>query len=252
MISDILHDYEAEDWTFMNIRNEIFKARFPWFVVSFSDDSNFPWAVRTDIERLFQLCISFRSIDDCSGYIKTELNTNINTVHRRLISEFCYQINLIDESLDDLIDSIKGIQLIQFIISVLERSLLWNDPDPSWPSDFYSILFFANDTVRRNEKIPNDNIDKLEMIGTEYVSEKGYSHVFYKLESVCFHLQKGQLYDDMNTLAKQTHVVLIDSIRIFHEYKYSSLSENDFEKYIDSRIVQETEWCKHKLTSLIT
>jgi hypothetical protein len=218
--------------------------------IHFDDNSKFPWAVETELNKLFQFCVSFDSSEQCLYFIKNHLNIDLDIIHKELISEFCYKTTLIDEKIDELIEKTDRIELLKLSVVTLDRSLAWNVPSPSWISDFHTIMNNCLNLIEKHLSEVNSITNELSIVGHDFETNESYTHSFYRMENVCKLLEQGYLYDDMTTIAKQTVLTLEESIRIFHGNKYSTLSDDDFEKKIEERVSKEIQWCKQKLTHL--
>ncbi len=248
LISKLLNTIKPNDWTFLDISNDVLKSRYPWMNVHFDDNSKFPWAVETELNKLFQFCVSFDSSEQCLDFLKSHLHIDLNIIHKELISEFCYKTTLIDENIDDLIEKKDRIALLKLSVATLDRSLAWHVPSSSWMSDFHSIMNDCLHIIEKHIADVNAITNELSIVGHDFETYESHTHSFYRMENVCKLLEQGYLYDDMTIIAKQTVLTLEESIRIFHGNKYSALNDDDFEKKIEERVSKEIQWCKQKLT----
>jgi hypothetical protein len=161
----------------------------------------------------------------------------------KLISQFCYHPSQVEDNLDFLIDSSNDIALLNFTYLTLDRALLWFDPDPSWMSDFFYMLNEAQTIVARQDHRNLTRVDHIDVQMAEYVSMEDYTHVYYRFHNICLQLQKGEIFFDLASIAKQANIALMNSINRFYEYKRSSLSEIQYDKKVDEIMKLESGWC---------
>jgi hypothetical protein len=245
MIAELLKTYSINEWDYLNI-NEIFlRDHHEWININFPlVDLNYPWAIRNDIQRLFHLCISFKSKNEVLDWINNNLDIKPNEVHLGLIDSFCYSKVITNNKLDMAIDKSDDFLLLNFIHSILERALLWYDPEPCWPSDFFYILRIGKSIINQSNKTELVSTESLKTKGVDLVSTDEHTHVFYKFQNICSQLQENKIYSDIKTIAKQSHSALLKSVNLFLEHRISTLDEIRFEKKLDSIMEMETLWCK--------
>lgn len=248
MISLTLRNNAVEDWSYLNINQELLQSRYEWINIYLPEvELKYPWAVRNDILRLFFLCISFESKSEVLSVLKDELNLSLNETHRELINFICYSSVHEKNNLDSIIEISDNQILLNFIYETLERALLWYIPDPSWKSDFYCILEVSKALIEQ-PILENLLLDEsINPKGVQFNSVDEHTHVFYKFQDLCLQLESGRISYDLKTLAIQAHDALIQSIRLRLEFNISSLNEIRFDEKIDSIIVNETEWCTTRL-----
>ena len=245
MIGELLKTYDIADWNYLNIDEKVLRNQYKWININFpSVDLNYPWAVRNDIQRLFHLCISFNTKNEVLYWIKTNLNIELNEVHLKMIDSFCYSKELTNNKIDSIIDESDDFLLLNFIHSTLERALLWYDPEPCWPSDFFHILRIGKSIINQSNKTELISTESLKTKGVYLVSTDEHTHVFYKFQNICSQLQENKIYSDIKTIAKQSHTALLKSVSLFLEHRISALDEIKFEKKLDSIMDMETLWCK--------
>ncbi|PKH51739.1 hypothetical protein CXF68_14065 [Tenacibaculum sp. Bg11-29] len=253
MLSELIEKYNVSDWSYLNIEKHTLIKRYSWVSIYIPDiNLNYPWAVRNDIIRLFYLCISFDSKSEVLKWFLENSKFKLFKPHLKLINLFCYQKSELENNFDLKIESSNNNVLLNFITIVLERSLLWYSPEPTWPSCLTSHL------VKARKTIINVNIENLKSTsilvfkGDDLFDSSDYTHVFYKFKNICNQINKGEIYSDLTTIAKQAHLTLITSIRnnFEHEYNISKLSEIEYERKIDNLIKKETDWCHSQLRLL--
>ncbi len=244
MIGELLKMYNIDNWSYLNINEKVLKEHYKWININFPVDLNYPWAVRNDIQKLFHLCISFKSKNEVLDWIDTNLNVKLNKIHLKMIDSFCYSKELTNNNLDSIIDKTDNLLLLNFIHSTLERALLWYDPEPCWPSDFFYILRIGKAIINQSNKTELISTPSLKAKGVDLVSTDEHTHVFYKFQNICSQLQENKIYSDIKTIAKQSHAALIKSIELFLEHRISTLDEIKFERKLDNIIDIETLWCK--------
>jgi len=172
------------------------------------------------------------------------LNVKLNEVHLKMIKSFSYSKELTNNNLDSIIEKSDDFLLLNFIHSTLERALLWYDPEPCWPSDFFHILTTGKSIINQSNKTELISTELLKTKGVYLVSTDEHTHVFYKFQNICLQLQENKIYSDIKTIAKQSHAALLKSIDIFLERRISTLDEIKFEKKLDGIMDMETLWCK--------
>jgi hypothetical protein len=179
-------------------------------------------------------------------WIEDHLACDILPIHLSLMDIFCYSEDKILESIDELIDKTDDKDLLDFIQITLDRSLLWNRPEPSWPSYFMGILRYTDERLEKRTNQQLTWIDNPEVEGVDFVSGESYTHVFYKFENLINGIVKGELYYEIKDLARQAHDVLLKSMELFFEHGYISsyLSEEAWDRKLNEIALKETHWCK--------
>jgi hypothetical protein len=245
MISEIIKKYTAENWTFLNIEKDVFKKRYAWVrLLPVAENKKYPWAVSKDIRNLFYLCVSYDSLEDFNKENQTWTTTKLLTeIHSRLIHSFCYPNEESNQNLDQLINVSDTSALLNLTFNMLERSLLWCNPEPSWPKDFDYILLKIKPIIERfSEETNFIQTNELKLKGVYQVSIEEYTHVFYKFQVACEQIQNGYLYSELKTIAKQAYGALVQSIQLCFEYLISYVDEQTYQRKIDEIIAKETVW----------
>ncbi len=239
--------YNSLNWNYLEISDEIIKSRYDWVNISFpSEDRKSPWAHEHNIIRLFLLCRTFSSKVKALRWIEEHLESGVLPIHLFLMNTFCYRENTTLESLDELIDRTYDNDLLNFIQISLDRSLLWHNPEPCWPSDFIAILRRADEILGKGTNQQLKWVDNPEVEGVDFVADENYTHVFYKFQNLINGIAKGELYYEIKDLSRQAHGALLKSMELFFEHRhiYSFLSQEAWERKLDEIALKETDWCK--------
>jgi len=232
-------------WTYLNIDEKVLRSRYKWVKINFPEvNLNYPWAIRNDIQRLFHLCISYQSKEDVLNWIKTNSKMNLNQIHLKMVDSFCYSKDQSNNHIDSLIDKSEIFYLLNFIHSTLERALLWYNPEPCWPSDFFHILTTGKSIIDKTNSPELIITKSLPTKGVDFVSTDEHTHIFYKFQNIYLQLNENKIYSEIRTIAKQSHSALLKSISLFLEGRISSLDEIKFERKLDELMNKETQWCK--------
>ncbi len=242
--------YTSSNWHYLDISDEILKSRYAWVTISFLGEARkFPWAHEYNMIRFFLLCRTFPSKKQALRWIEHHLVNDIKPIHLSLMNVFCYSENKILESIDELIDQTDDKDLLDFIQLVLDRALLWNRPEPCWPSYFMGILSCIDERVNKATNRQLKWINNPEVEGVDFVSGESYTHVFYKFENLINGIEKGELYYDIKDLSRQAYDVLLKSMELFFEHGYLSsfLSEEAWERKLHEIAMKETDWCKAQI-----
>ncbi len=253
MIGQLLNENTVQNWIYLHIDKKVLKDRYDWIEASFPNvDFNFPWAVRNDIQRLFYLCISFNSQMEALEWIKANLDIELNQTHLKLISSFSYpKDRTTSDDLNSLIEMSDDYSLLNFIHATLERALLWYNPEPCWPSDFFQILTTGKSIINNSNKVTFVSTESLKTKGVFLVSTDEHTHVFYKFQNICLQLEENKMYSDIKTIAKQSHEALLKSVTLFFEHRILSLDDIKFERKLDSIVEMETFWCEKALENYL-
>lgn len=171
--------------------------------------------------------------------------------HLELIGTFCYPERHIAESIDELIENADHFHLLHFIYAVLDRSLLWFQPESCWPGDFRRILWKISSQLPPKRTMTLKMFEQPEVEGMYIVSHQHYTHVFYKFQNLVTGIEKGELYYNLKDLAKQAHEALIQSMLLLFSEKGTSLDEISWERKMSEIITHETNWCKDQLLKII-
>lgn len=243
--------YNNSNWDYLNITNEIIDSRYGWVNISLPNtDRKFPWAHEYDMIKLFLVSRTFLSKVEAQNWLERNLTTSLLPVHISLLKVFCYSELEITQSIDELIDNSDNSELLDFIEIVLERSLLWNDPDPCWPGDFKRRVRITNEKRNNLSFLRLTKVDNPKIQGADFVSVADYTHVFYKFENLINGIEKGELYYSIKDLAKQVHDALLKSIILFFEYRISSLEDAEWERKLNQISIKETGWCRSQLINV--
>lgn len=266
MFTQIAFQYNKDNWDYLDIPvhklKELDDLSLIWFL---PEERKYGWAHQDNIENLFRLCICFPNKEDVFHWLQENVNTELKHIHHTLIDLFCYPTITCPESLDEVINKTDDWKLIDFILRVLDRALLWNEPDPCYKSDFHCIVHSANEKKQKLSSKQLLTIEKPKVKGVYLVSIDEYTHIFYKIENLIHGIEKGELYYDIKDLAKQAHQALLKSLEIFFEhrlntldgiewekdlkYGYNAIDEMKCENKINTLIKKETDWCIHQLIS---
>jgi len=250
MIGELLQKYTVENWQFLDIQKETLAKRYSWISSPMIEINKIqPWAVRNDIGQLFYLCVSYESIHEFSE-AHSELLTgeNINQIQLQLIHNFCYSKEENHQDLDILIERCTNEKLLHFIYAVLDRGLLWYNPEPCWPSELRYILRNGKAIIESSINQGNlSPVTTLELKGVDLVTTDAHTHVYYKFQVICEQLQHGKIYTDLKTIAKQAHMALMQSIQLQFEYRITGVDQITFEQKIDHICHKETIWCANLL-----
>jgi hypothetical protein len=252
MISEIIKKYTVENWTFLEVEKDIFKKRYNWVrLLPFEIEKKYPWAVSRDIRNLFYLCVSYNSLEDFNNENqKWTKAKQLTEIHTQLIHSFCYSNEKSDQNLDQLIDESNTNSLLYLTFNMLERSLLWCNPEHTWPGDFNYILRKIKPIIERfSEETDLTSTNELTLKGAYFASTEEYTHVFYKFQVVCEQIQNGYLYSELKIIAKQAHEALIKAIQFGFEYFISFVDEHTYQRKIDEIIAKETRWATAQLKS---
>lgn len=251
MYTKISGKYNNLNWDYLEISDMIINTRYDWVFISFpATDRKFPWAHEYDIIRLFIITTTFRSDVEALSWIKCNLTTKMLPVHFELIDSFCYSEIEVSESIDELIVKADNFDLLDFIHRVLDRSLLWYNPESSWPGDFKIILWDTSTNLKQDTNIRLKWVDRPEVEGVHFVSAEVYTHVFYKFQNLMKGIEKGEIYYNIKDLAKQAHEVLVKSMLLFFSKKVSSLDDINWERKMTEITKKEIDWCKTQLQKI--
>jgi hypothetical protein len=254
MYFEAARKYNCENWNYIEIPDEMLLDRYDWVDVKLPNDKErnhwskerYPWAHERNMQRLFLLCITFPSKKEATEWINSHLQVVITPIHISLMELFCYPASNTTEALDQLINQSEDNNLLIFIQKVLDRSLLWFDPFPSYRSDFQDILWYTNESIKIGIKHSLEWVSNPKLDGVHFDSSPGYTHVFYKYQNLLEGIAKGELYYDIQDLARQAHLTLLKSMSIFfeHSYKLTFYNEENWERKFNEIAGKETEWCK--------
>jgi len=79
MISLIPRNNAVENWSYLNINQELLQSRYESINIYLPEvELKYPWAVRNDILKLFFLCVLFESRYEVLSMLKDELNLALN------------------------------------------------------------------------------------------------------------------------------------------------------------------------------
>ena len=201
------------------------------------------------MKRLFLFCRTFSSKVQFIEWMKVHLQDVIKPIHLSLIEIFCYTQSEIDESVDELIAKSEDKDLLAFIQTVLDRSLLWYDPAQCYPSDFEDVLREANEHLKIGIKHPLRWVNNPQVDGVSFRPTEEYMHVFYKYQNLVKGIVKGELYYEIKDLSKQAYLTLLKSMSLFFEnsYKLTFFDEENWERKFNEIAKKETDWCKFQI-----
>lgn len=250
MYTEAANRYNHLNWEYLEISDDAMKSTYDWITISFpkNADRKFPWAHEYDMTRLFLLCTTFTSSKEAKKWILDNVKKDLSPVHLSLIDSFCYSQVEIPESIDQLILNTDDDDLLYFILKVLERSLLWYNPESSWPGDFGRVMKVASKKLKNKTSMPLNYVDKPDVEGVDYASIESYTHVFYKFQNLVNGIEKGEIYYNIKDLSKQVHDALLLAMLSFFEPKFSSLNEERWERMMDEIAAKETDWCKAQIS----
>ncbi|KAB1155948.1 hypothetical protein F7018_11610 [Tenacibaculum aiptasiae] len=253
MVGELITKYNVSDWFYLNIDKQTLLKRYDWINIYIPDiNLNYPWAVINDIERLFYLCISFDSKSEVLKWFSENSELVLIESHIKLVDLFSYQKIELKNNIDYQIEECNNTTLLNFITLILERSLLWYSPEPTWPSSLYSYLVKARKIINHIDMTKLKPTNDLVLKGEDLFDSTDYTHVFYKFKNICNQIDKGEIYSDLTTITKQAHLTLITSIRLNLEYQHNTtkLTEIEYERKIDDIIKRETNWCLRQLNMI--
>jgi hypothetical protein len=246
MYSRLSRAYTNLNWNYLDISNKAINHRYDWVYLSWANALNkkYPWTHEYDMVRLFTLCRTFSSKQEAQMWMTDNLKQELKPIHLYLMDIFCYSEIEIKEPIDSLIGKADEIELFNFILVVLDRALLWHNPEPCWPSYFKWLLIDASDKLKKGIKMPLTWVEEPKIEGIELVSCEDHIHVFYKFRNLINGVIEGALYYDIKYLAKQAHEVLLKSMNLYFDNRYSPLSEENWECKLKEIEMKETDWCK--------
>ncbi|BDD05728.1 hypothetical protein [Aureibacter tunicatorum] len=256
MYSTISESFNNTNWNYLRITDELINSRYKWVNVSLPIvDNEHSWAHEHNIIRLFIISRTFLSKEDAVIWMKTKSIYNLDAIHLSLLDHYCCPKINIQDDIDSLIDKANNKSLLIFIQLVLDRSLLWYDPESGlgWTGCFQEILRISSKKLQRKSMQEVSRSGNLEIEGVDFVSLEDYTHVFYKFKNLINGLERGEVYYDIQVLSKQVHGALLKSMQLFFEdsyYCHILLPEIDWERKLNEIIIQETDWCKFQLSRL--
>ncbi|WP_196888209.1 hypothetical protein [Aureivirga sp. CE67] len=243
------------NWNFVPLTSKILKVKYNWLSRKYDDsyiEENknllYDWAYERNLKNIFYLSTYFNNSEKLMLWNSQNDNFQFDEIQLKMIQEFCYSDVKIDFSFEELLDQSNYETLLDFILIILDRALLWHDPDPSWKSDFYFIL---NNCFEKKKEINFENLkweeEDYNIKGHYFVSEEEFTGTYYKFENLIQNMNDGKIIYDVRLLAKQTLETLRNSIIKSHEFYSSNLTKKDFDLKIDTIIEKEMHWSMSKL-----
>ena len=244
--SETFNSIDSKDWHYINATYTMIHERFKWMKIpNKNEDRIYPWTHRTDIEKLFLLCMSFNDKTNFLTWANEHLGYQFNSIHLDLIDLFFCSENTYTLSIDERIDNSTDKCLLQFILFVLDRALTWYNPSYVWPSEFTRIIVNASEKIKESDITNLEQKNKTDFIGKDLdVIDTYNTQAFLNFELLINEIANKEISFDIKLLAKQAHETLLTSIdSFFLEFAFSTVTESQFYKQIDILRFKESDWC---------
>jgi len=245
------------EWQFFGFsqHKQLIRERLNW--MSFDYLSIPPhkhvWAIRDEICLLLLLSTNYSTKDELIKWIRTHINAKLNTRQLALI-EWAFPLKHKNESLEKLIQQATEQQLFYFTFEVLERLLLWDDPEYSWFSSYFSLVGKSREIYENSLKPIGINEQKEKIDASQHFGKYYYLNppiemfIVYRVYEHCTKLHNNEpLTFDIKTLSLQAYHGLLRAVVYFLKY-HTRLSERALEQKYLSLQSLETQWCKGRLS----
>lgn len=242
------YQHRNTTWHYLDIPPKAIKERFNWVNLKFLNiKKTRHGAHEYDIRKLFIVTTSFTNKEQVIEWVTINSPSKLNSTHFQLIDEFCYTENKTTETLDELIEKTHDRSLLHFILHVIDRSLLWHNPEPTWPSELERMIAKSSDFLETEFELPTGKLAIPEIEGVDHLSNYPHTYSYYKFQNLINGIKEGKLYYDINVLSKQAHESLLATMSIYFNSFDSPLDERDWQKKMVEWQDKETNWCKELL-----
>ncbi len=244
----------CDKWKFMGFsqHKRLVRQRLSWLhfrMISIPPHFS-PWSFRDELFLLILLSTTFSDKTQMIAWLKEHFEVQLSK-RQQIWLKWIFPIENTYPSLEDQIKQASDEQLYQFTFDVLERLLLWDDPDPSWFSVYFSLVGDARELYKgwkEKEYLNNKPFNKLEYFGRYYYwSPPNAMFICYRIYEQCANLYNQEaVVFDIKTLSLQAYAGLLHAIVVFLQ-RQSHLKGLELEqKYLHLQTI-ETAWCRGRL-----
>lgn len=229
----------------INQRSVIDLLNWSWF--KFSNRTwpphEFPWFSRDEREILLWISTEFKTAKELEEWLSINVSASLKKEHKEFIEWL---------KPDELFNSVavnqsegSNLLLINFLLNCIQRSLLWWDPCPTWPSHLKGAVMLAFGLLKSRQE--NGSIDKNDSIkALTYLDDIGWvqwkSEPFIKIVQTVYEMLV--LVSNMNKLTssevmefskkvKETLLASIESLWLYEndysDWEYTDESQNKTE-----------------------